>query len=155
MKKLFVLVFVLTLVSWSYAQKSVDFVIKNSTGKLFNESNGVYTLTFLKVVGLKSTTDFDAFKKLVTSQAIVKKFDYVAEAESDGARKATLELKSSEKDTIIDFFKAINVKHFVVNDKSFTLDQSEQLKNYLKELKEKAKQQKSSGEKRVSGQPVE
>ena len=132
MKKLFILVFVLSLVSWSYAQKSVDFVLKNTTGKLFDESNGVYTLTFLKVVGLKSSTDFDAFKKLVTSQSIVKKFDYLAEAEADGARKATLELSS--KENLMDFFKAINVSHIVVNDKSFTLDQSEQLKNYLKEF---------------------
>lgn len=151
MKKLFVLVFVLTMVSWSYAQKSVDFVIKNSTGKLFEKVNDAFLLSGLKISGLQTASDYDAFKKLVLSQTGVKEFDYLAEAESNGMRKAKLVLASKEEPTFLNFMKAVNVKNIIMNDKSFTLDQSEQLKNYLKQLKEKHKE-RANASKNVSGQ---
>jgi len=139
------------MVSWSYAQKSVDFVIKNNTGKLFEKVNDAFLLTGLKVSGLQTASDFEAFKKLALSQSGVKEFDYLAEAESNGARKSKLILASKEEPTFLNFLKGVGVKHIIINDKSFTLDQSEQLKNYLKELREKHKE-RANASKNVSGQ---
>ncbi len=124
-----------------YSQKqTIEFSITSPEGHFFVKDADVYTLSPIKIIGLKSDADYVSFEKKVKKQAVVKKFEYLPEKNEDGTKNAMLCITKNDEATIENLLKAINVTKLTVNDKSFMVpEQKEDLKNYLKELKEKHK----------------
>jgi len=127
-----------------FSQKqSVTFHVNSPDGKFFVKDADVFSLSPIKISGLKTDADYASFEKLVKKQSVVKKFEYMREINADGTRNATLSITKNDEATIESLFIAINVTQIVINDKTFLVpSQKEEIKSYLKELKEKRKAEK-------------
>jgi hypothetical protein len=153
MKKLMLMPFLVVVFLFAYSQKqNVEFSVKTKDGNLLKEDADVYTFGPFKIIGLNTKSDYENFDKKVKNQSIVRKFEYTDEGNNE--KSAILVVSTNEEKSWEDFLKAIGVGKITVNDKTFTLDQKEELKKYLKELKEKHHEEmKKSEEIRRSGVP--
>jgi len=134
------------------AQKSIDLSLKTDNGNLFKQDADIYTMPTIKILGLKTDAEFKTLEKSILANPYVAKFQYLDNAEADGARKALLSFKGNEEKTIVNFFKSINVKNIIINDKTFSVDQVEEIKAYVREIKAKKKAERNAlpSKKRVS-----
>ena len=132
MKNLFAsVVLVLGVIAFSYAQNDIAFQMKSNNGKLFTEDNGTYSLS-LVVLGLKSDKEVENFKSVITSNSIVKQFEISPAVAGSENHKANFILTSKEKEALISLFKSANVNQLIVDEKTYTLDQFDQMKADLK-----------------------
>ncbi|MCX7861712.1 MAG: hypothetical protein N2449_01810 [Bacteroidales bacterium] len=133
------LVFIIFIFTCSgvFSQKQIEFAITCQDGNLFRNDANVYSFGPFKIIGLKTKADFEQFEKQLKKQSIVTKFEYVAPDNADGTKNAMLSINTNEENAIVNLFKAINLSKLTVNDRSFTIDQKEDLKAYLQELKNK------------------
>lgn len=150
MKTLAVIFFALVAVSISYAQKSIDLSIKTTDGNLIKQDADIYTMPTIKIIGLSTDAEFNKLEKQIKSDAYVAKFQYLDNAEADGARKALLCFKGNDENTIVNFFKSISVNNIIINDKSFSINNIDEMKAYVKDLKAKNKERSANAKKRVS-----
>ncbi|NSW44744.1 MAG: hypothetical protein HPY79_02820 [Bacteroidales bacterium] len=134
------------------AQKSIDLSIKTDNGNLFKQDADIYTMPTIKILGLKTDAEFKNLEKSILADPYVAKFQYLDNAEPDGARKALLSFKGNDEKTIVNFFKSINVNNIIINDKTFSVNQIEEIKTYVRELKAKKKAERDAipSKKRVS-----
>lgn len=151
--KTLVTFFFVFIAFFAFSQKDIEISIKTDDGKIIKKDADVFTLTTFKIHGLKTETEFDQLKKTALINSNVAKFEYLAEAEQDGSRKAIASFKNKDENTIIDFLKSINVKKITINQDSFTLDQKEELKKYIKDLKVKMKERAEDAKKRSTSSP--
>ncbi len=122
----------------AYSQKqSVEFSIECKDGNLLKQDADVYSMGPIKISGLKSNSDYEKFEKLVKKQSIVKKFEYIPETNQKESKIAVMSFSTNNDNEIESFFKTINLSKLNINDRSFTLNQKEEIKAYLKELKNK------------------
>lgn len=151
MKTLALIFFVFVAISTTYAQKSIDLSIKTTDGNLFKQDADIYTMPTIKIHGLKTEADFKNLETSILENAYVAKFHYLDNAEVDGARDAILCFKGNDEKTIVNFFKSINVNNIIINDKTFSINQTEEIKAYVRELKNKNNNERSANaKKRVS-----
>lgn len=121
-----------------YSQKqAIDISIACKDGNLFKQDADVFSMGPFQIHGLATNKDYENFEKLVKKQSIVRKFEYINDSNQKENRSAIVSLSTNDENAIESFFKAINLNKLNVNDKSFTLSQKEELKKYLKELKDK------------------
>lgn len=152
MKTLALILFVFVAMSITYAQKSIDLSLKTTNGNLFKHDGDIYTMPTIKILGLKTESEFKNLETSILANAYVAKFQYLDNAEADGARKAILCFKGNDEKIIVDFFKSINVNNFIINDKTFSINQIEEIKAYIHELKLKNKNEHTPNERKtVSG----
>ncbi len=149
MKTLLTFFFVFTAF-FAFSQKGVEISFKTDDGRLIKKDADIYTMSTFKIHGLKTQEEFDQLKKTALKNTNVAKFEYLAEAEPDGSRKAIASFKNNEENVVFDFLKSINVKKITINDDSFTMDQKEELKKYIKELKAKMKERTGERNKQKS-----
>lgn len=135
MKALILSVFILFTVSYSFAQKQVEISFNSKDGNFLHQDADVYSFGPFKVIGLTTNNDYASFEKLVKKQSIVKKFEYVNT--TDKTREAVISFSTNDENAIQNFFKTIHVSKITVNDRSFSIEQKEEFKAYLKELKQK------------------
>lgn len=153
MKTLALILFVLVAMSTTYAQKSIDLSLKTTNGNLFKQDADVYTMPIIKILGLKTESEFKNLETNILANAYVAKFQYLDNAEADGARKALLCFKGNDEKTIVNFFKSINVNNIIINDNTFSINQIEEIKAYVHELKNKKNNERIANTKKtVSGQ---
>ena len=153
MKTFALIMLALVAFSFANAQKSIDLSIKTSDGNLFKQDADIYTMPTIKILGLKTDAEFKTLEKSILADPYVAKFQYLDQAEADGARKALLSFKGNDEKTIVNFFKSINVNNIIINDKTFTVNQIEEIKTYVHELKAKKKAERdanTASKKRVS-----
>jgi hypothetical protein len=150
MKKLAVILFVFVAFSMTYAQKSIDLSIKTTDGNLFKKDADIYTMPTIKIIGLSTDAEYNKLEKQIKGNDYVAKFQYLDNAEQDGARKALLCFKGNDEKTIVDFFKSISVNNIIINDKSFSVNNIDELKAYVKDIKVKNKERSANVKKRVS-----
>ena len=135
MKTLFLSALVIFLASYSFAQKQVEIALNSNDGNIFRQDADVYSFGPFKIIGLTTNSDYASFEKLVKKQTIVKKFEYVST--TDKSREAIISLSTNDENAVQNFFKAIHVSKITVNDRTFAIDQKEEFKAYIKELKQK------------------
>lgn len=132
----FALLFLFSLFAYSQKQ-AVDISIVCKDGNLLKQDADVFSMGPFQIQGLKSNSDYENFEKLVKKQKIVTKFEYIQDSKQKDARMAVVSFSTNNDIEIESFLKNINLNKLIVNDRSFTLNQKEELKAYLKELKDK------------------
>lgn len=149
MKTLALIFFVVVAISsTTFAQKSIDLSIKTTDGNLLKQDADIYTMPTIKILGLKTEADFKNLETSILENAYVAKFHYLDNAEADSARKALLCFKGNDEKTIVNFFKSINVNNIIINDKTFSVNQTEEIKAYVHELKNKKNNERSANDKK-------
>lgn len=148
MKTLALILFVFVAMSTTYAQKSIDLSLKTNDGNLFQQDADIYTMPTIKILGLKTENEFKNLETSILANAYVAKFQYLDNAEADGARKALLCFKGNDEKNIVNFFKSINVNNIIINDKTFSVNQTEDIKAYVHELKNKKNNERSANAKK-------
>lgn len=144
MKTFALFIFALIAFSLVNAQKNIDLSMKISDGKLLKNDADIYTLPTIKILGLKTEAEFIHLEKTILANTNVAKFQYLDNPETDGARKALLSFKVKDEKIIVDLFKSINVNNIYINDKTFSVNQIEEIKAYVRELKEKKNTERSA-----------
>lgn len=140
MKNLFVFsVLFLGLTIFSIAQSSISLKFNPKEGSIFTKEKELF-VTPLNIAGINSDAELTAFKTTMLANPIVNHFETYPKTNGQTEYKAILKLTSKDKGTIISLLKSLNVTTLVVKNKSYTLDQYDQIGKDLKPVsKEKPK----------------
>jgi len=142
MKNLFVFsILFLGFAFFSIGQTNLSLKFSPKDGKVFTKENELFVTTF-SIVGLNSDKESDNFKTTMRANAIVNHFEIAPKIKGQSEYQATLKLNKKGKEVMISLLKSLNVTTLIVKDKSYTLDQYDQISKDLKpksEVKEKPK----------------
>lgn len=143
MKKILLTFVLVTMAIFTFSQKGIEISFKTKDGIIIKKDADIYTTSAFKIHGLKTHDEYEQLKATALKNENVVKFEYLSETKPDGSLSAIASFKNNEDSTIFDFLKSINVKEITINDNSFTLEQKEELKKYIKELKAKYRERNS------------
>lgn len=141
MKNLFVFsVLFLGLTLFSIAQSNISLKFNpNKDGVIFTKEKDLFVAP-LNIVGINSDAEMVNFKTKMLANSIVNHFETYPKANGQTEYKAILKLTSKDKATIITLLKSVDVTTLIVKNKSYTLDQYDQIGKDLKPVsKEKPK----------------
>ena len=140
MKNLFVFsVLFLGLTVFSIAQSNISFKFNPKDGSIFTKEKDLF-VTPLNIVGLNTDKELADFKATMTANPIVNHFETYPKTNGQTEYKAILKLTSKDKGAIISLLKSLNVTTLIVKNKTYTLDQYDQIGKDLKPVsKEKPK----------------
>lgn len=155
MKNLFIFsILFLGFAVFSFGQTNLSLKFIPKDGKVFTKENELFVATF-SIVGLNSDKESDNFKTTMRANAIVNHFEIAPKVKGQSEYQATLKLTKKGKEVMVPLLKSVNVTTLIVNNKSYTLDQFDQISKDLKpksEGKEKSKTDVKEKPKTVSGQ---
>lgn len=140
MKNLFVFsVLFLGLTIFSMAQSNISLKFNPKDGSIFTKEKELF-VTPLNIIGINSDAELANFKTKMLANSIVNHFETYPKTNGQTEYKAILKLTSKDKATIIALLKSLDVTTLIVKNKSYTLEQYDQIGKDLKPVaKEKPK----------------
>lgn len=121
------------------AQKSINVIFKTRDGRIITQDANEYTIHPFIIQGLTSETEFAELEKIIKKDPNVSKIEFIGDIFETNKRKCTIIVKDNSDDKLFSLLRSMNVNQLIINDRTFNLDQKEEIKAYIKELKESTK----------------
>lgn len=145
MKNLFIFsILFLGIAVFSIGQTNLSLKFSPKDGNIFTKENNLFVTTF-NIAGLNSDKELANFTSTMKANAIVNQFETAPKVAGQTEYKATLKLNTKDKTSIIALLQSVNVTTLIVKDKSYTLDQYDQISKDIKPVVVKEKTKSASG----------